>query len=139
MIDSLIDQELIEKIDAVLPQTQCRKCGFSGCKPYARAIVDGQADINQCPPGGNYGIRKIAALMGVSAKPLNSAFGITQPKRVASIDESQCIGCTFCLRACPVDAIVGAATNAYCHCCRMHRLRTVYCTLSNGLHRNGSC
>lgn len=121
MIDSLIDQELIEKIDAVLPQTQCRKCGFSGCKPYARAIVDGQADINQCPPGGNYGIRKIAALMGVSAKPLNSAFGITQPKRVASIDESQCIGCTFCLRACPVDAIVGAAK-------QMHTVIAVECT-----------
>lgn len=121
MIDRLIDQELVEKIDAILPQTQCRKCGFSGCKPYAYAIVSGQADINQCPPGGNDGIRKIAALLGVSVKPLNSDFGITQPKMVALIDESHCIGCAFCLRACPVDAIVGAAK-------QMHTVIATECT-----------
>ena len=121
MIDRLIDQELVKKIDAILPQTQCRKCGFSGCKPYAYAIVSGQADINQCPPGGNDGIRKIAALLGVSVKPLNSAFGITQPKMVALIDESHCIGCTFCLHACPVDAIVGAAK-------QMHTVIATECT-----------
>lgn len=121
MVDKPIDQELVEKIDAVLPQTQCRKCGFSGCKPYAHAIVSGQADINQCPPGGSEGIEKIAALMGVPFKPLNIAFGITQPKMIALIDESQCIGCTFCLRACPVDAIIGAAK-------QMHTVIAAECT-----------
>ncbi|MCC8995697.1 MAG: electron transport complex subunit RsxB [Nitrosomonas sp.] len=121
MTNKLIDQDLIEKIDAVLPQTQCRQCGFSGCKPYASAIVTGQADINQCPPGGNDGIKKIAQLMGIPIKPLNTAFGNTKPKAIALIDENKCIGCTFCLRACPVDAIVGAAK-------QMHTVIAAECT-----------
>ena len=84
---------LVESIDAILPQTQCRKCGFSGCKPYAMALVSGQADINQCPPGGEEGIEKLAQLLGVAAKPLNPEHGTFQPKGVAFIDESRCIGC----------------------------------------------
>ena len=100
---------LIAEIDAILPQTQCRQCGFAGCEPYATAIVEGRADINQCPPGGKQGIRKLAELLGVSPIPPNIAHGISKPKAVALIDEQVCIGCTLCMSACPVDAIVGAA------------------------------
>jgi electron transport complex protein RnfB len=100
---------LIEEIDAVLPQTQCRRCGFSGCLPYAEAIADGRADINQCPPGGDEGVRELASLLGKMPVPLNPAHGTCQPKAVALIDEEACIGCTLCIQACPVDAIVGAA------------------------------
>ena len=99
---------LIEKIDSILPQTQCGKCGFSGCKPYAKAIAEGLADINQCPPGNEEGIQKLANLLGVSPKPLNTTHGLPKPKSVALIAEENCIGCTFCVQACPVDAIVGA-------------------------------
>ncbi len=101
--------ELVERIDALLPQTQCTKCGYPGCRPYAEAIAAGEADINQCPPGGDAGVRKLAALLGREAKPLNPRNGVEQPRRVALIDEARCIGCTLCIQACPVDAIVGAA------------------------------
>ena len=104
---------LIAEIDAILPQTQCRQCGFDGCEPYAAAIAKGRAPINQCPPGGEQGIRKLAQLLGVSPLPLNTAHGITKPKAVAFIDEDACIGCTLCMAACPVDAIVGAAKLAH--------------------------
>jgi electron transport complex protein RnfB len=100
---------LIEKIDSILPQTQCGKCGFSGCKPYATAIAEGLADINQCPPGNEEGIQKLANLLGIKPKPLNTTHGLPKPKSVALIDEEICIGCTFCIQACPVDAIVGAS------------------------------
>ena len=100
---------LIEKIDSILPQTQCGKCGFSGCKPYATAIAEGLADINQCPPGNEEGIQKLATLLGVKPKPLNTTHGLPKPKSVALIDEETCIGCTFCIQVCPVDAIVGAS------------------------------
>lgn len=100
---------LADKIDALLPQTQCSKCGYSGCLPYARAIAAGEADINQCPPGGGAGIGKLAALLGREAKPLNPANGAEHRRAVARIDEARCIGCTLCIQACPVDAIVGAA------------------------------
>ena len=100
---------LIEEIDALLPQTQCGKCGFPGCKPYAEAIAAGSADINQCPPGGQEGIEKLARLLGVASKPLNTSHGFPRlDKVVAWIDEQLCIGCTFCIRACPVDAIAGS-------------------------------
>ena len=101
--------ELVERIDALLPQTQCTKCGYPGCRPYAEAIAAGEADINQCPPGGDAGVRKLAALLGREAKPLNPRNGVERPRRVAVIDEARCIGCTLCIQACPVDAIVGAA------------------------------
>ncbi len=105
----MIKNELIEKIDAILPQTQCGQCGFPGCKPYAIAITEGRADINQCPPGDVAGIQQLADLLGIEAKPLNTIHGIPKPKSVAVIDENLCIGCTFCIQSCPVDAIVGAA------------------------------
>lgn len=111
----------VESIDAILPQTQCRKCGFSGCKPYAMAIVKGEADINQCPPGGAQGIEKLAQLLGVETKPLNPENGTFEPKAVAFIDESRCIGCMLCIHACPVDAILGAAKH-------MHTVIAAECT-----------
>jgi Na+-translocating ferredoxin:NAD+ oxidoreductase subunit B len=98
-----------DAIDALLPQTQCGKCGYPGCRPYAEAIAGGRADINQCPPGGEDGVRELAALLGIPAKPLDPAFGVEEPLAVAVIDEKICIGCKLCIQACPVDAIVGAA------------------------------
>jgi len=112
---------LAERIDALLPQTQCTKCGYSGCMPYANAIAAGESDINQCPPGGDAGIAKLAALLRRSAKPLNPAHGVEQGRGVALIDEARCIGCTLCIQACPVDAIVGAAQ-------RMHTVIAELCT-----------
>lgn len=100
---------LATRIDALLPQTQCGQCNFAGCRPYAEAIARGDADINQCPPGGDAGIRALAQLLGREIKPLNPAHGTQKPRVVALIDEAVCIGCTKCIQACPVDAIVGAA------------------------------
>lgn len=100
---------LIDQIEALLPQTQCRKCSFSGCRPYAEAIANGKAKINQCPPGGQQGINALANLLGVDVMPLNKEFGQEQPQRRAFIIEADCIGCTKCLPPCPVDAILGAA------------------------------
>ena len=97
------------EIDALLPQTQCGKCGYSGCRPYADAIAVGEADINQCPPGGDEVIRDLAGLTGLAYKALDPAFGQYRPPSVAVIREAHCIGCTLCIQACPVDAIVGAA------------------------------
>ena len=107
------ESPLVQKIDAILPQTQCGQCGFPGCKPYATAIAKGEADINQCPPGGEEGIHKLAELLGVDPKPLNAEHGVPKPKSVAIIDESLCIGCTLCIQACPVDAILGAAKHMH--------------------------
>ena len=104
---------IIEKIDSILPQTQCGQCGYPGCKPYATAIANGQADINQCPPGGDDGIHKLADLLGVDYKPLNEEHGVPKPKSVAIIDEKTCIGCTLCIQACPVDAILGSAKHMH--------------------------
>lgn len=112
---------LIQNIDAILPQTQCTQCGFPDCKSYATAIVEGDADINQCPPGDQVGVRQLAALLDVEAKPLDPSYGVPKPKVVALIDEDLCIGCTFCIRACPVDAIAGAAK-------QMHTVITAECT-----------
>lgn len=99
---------LAEKIDALLPQTQCGQCGYPGCRPYALAIAQGAADINQCPPGGEDGVKALAELLGVEPKPLSTAHGAEKPKSLAVIDETVCIGCTLCIQACPVDAILGA-------------------------------
>jgi electron transport complex protein RnfB len=112
---------LAEEIDAFLPQTQCRQCGFSGCRPYAEAIAEERAQINQCPPGGEDGIHQLARLLGVEPLPLNTAHGVFKPKEVALIDEQACIGCTLCIQACPVDAIVGAAR-------QMHTVISGECT-----------
>ena len=100
---------LADTIDALLPQTQCTKCGYPSCRRYAEAIAAKEADLNQCPPGGEAGIRALAALLGREAKPLNPVNGAERDRRVAVIDEARCIGCTLCIKACPVDAIVGAA------------------------------
>lgn len=112
---------LVDKIDALLPQTQCGQCGFAGCRPYATAIAKGEADINQCPPGGQTTIIALADLLGRDPKPLNPEHGEEKAKRVAVIDESLCIGCTLCIQACPVDAILGAAK-------QMHTVIAKECT-----------
>ena len=109
---------LVEKINGVLPQTQCGQCGFPGCHPYAEAISKGEVDINLCPPGGEEGVRKLADLLGREVKPLNAE---EKPKQLAVIDENTCIGCTLCIQACPVDAIVGAAK-------QMHTIVAPLCT-----------
>ena len=109
-------------IDALLPQTQCTRCGYSGCLPYAQAIAAGTAEINQCPPGGATGIEALSQLTGRVALPLNPAHGVETPPEVAVIDEAACIGCTKCL-PCPVDAIIGlrqhlhGVISAHCNGC----------------------
>ncbi|HET7267455.1 MAG TPA: electron transport complex subunit RsxB [Oleiagrimonas sp.] len=112
---------LVDRIDAVLPQTQCEQCGYHGCRPYAEAIAAGSADINQCPPGGQAGIEQLAALLERRPKPLNPDNGVEKPRTLARIIEPDCIGCTKCIQACPVDAIVGAGK-------RMHTVIDDRCT-----------
>ena len=108
-------------IDALLPQTQCRRCGHAGCLPYAEAISSGAADINQCPPGGDATIAAIAKLLQKDTKPLNPEYGEYHGRMLAVIDESVCIGCTLCIQACPVDAILGATK-------QMHTVIASECT-----------
>jgi len=115
------ESSLIDQINAILPQTQCRQCSFQGCKPYAVAIASGVADINQCPPGGNDGIVALASLLGVDPKPLNPEFGQHKAKSLAFIIEQDCIGCIKCIAVCPVDAILGAAK-------KMHTVISSECT-----------
>lgn len=112
---------LADRIDAVLPQTQCGQCGFEGCRPYAEAIAAGQAPINRCPPGGQRVVNKLALRTGRRALPLDTTLGAHKPPLIALIDEARCIGCTLCIQACPVDAIVGAQKS-------MHTVITAYCT-----------
>jgi electron transport complex protein RnfB len=112
---------LADRIDALLPQTQCTKCGYPGCRPYAEAIATGAAAINRCPPGGDAGVRALAQLLGREYRPLDPACGVESPRRVAVIDEARCIGCTLCIRACPVDAILGAEQ-------QMHTVLTELCS-----------
>jgi electron transport complex protein RnfB len=112
---------LTDRIDALLPQTQCTKCGYEGCRPYAAAIAQGEADINRCPPGGETGIQALAALLGTDPLPLDTSRGMPGPLTLAVIDETHCIGCTLCIDACPVDAIVGTAK-------RMHTVVDALCT-----------
>ena len=108
-------------IDALLPQTQCKRCGYAGCKPYAEAIATGAANINQCPPGGAVTIDALSKLLGRTPLPLNPANGVEGPMLVAQIDEARCIGCAKCLPPCPVDAIVGTRK-------RMHTVLVDLCT-----------
>lgn len=110
-----------DAIDALLPQTQCTRCGFQGCRPYAEAIAAGEAALNQCPPGGAATIALLAGLLGRDPAPLNPAHGIEGPPMVAHIDESVCIGCAKCLPPCPVDAILGARR-------QMHTVLEALCT-----------
>jgi electron transport complex protein RnfB len=100
---------VVDRLDSVLPHTQCGRCGYSGCRPYAAAIAAGKADINQCPPGGDEVIVALSQLLGRPAKALDESFGLAGPPIVAVVDEDICIGCARCLDACPVDAILGAA------------------------------
>src|SRR5437667_824923 len=108
-MDDIATTALVPRIDALLPQTQCRRCGYDGCRPYAEAIAQGGASINQCPPGGENTIAALAELLGSPRLPLDRTRGEAGPLLGASIDEAACIGCTLCIAACPVDAIVGAA------------------------------
>jgi electron transport complex protein RnfB len=112
---------LAEQINNALPQTQCTRCGYPDCQRYAEAIVQGEADINQCPPGGTEGVERLAALTGKPAHPLNPENGLEGPRTIAIIDEAWCIGCTLCIGVCPTDAIVGANK-------RMHTVVEPYCT-----------
>lgn len=112
---------LVDQLNSLLPQTQCTKCGFDGCKPYAQAMADGRADTNRCPPGGPETIAALSNLLGRDPKPLDPECGEHQPFHVALIDEEHCIGCTLCIQACPVDAILGATQ-------RMHTIITEDCT-----------
>ena len=112
---------LADRIEDLLPQTQCTKCGYPACRPYAEAIAAGSANYNQCPPGGAEGVARIAALLGKPVIPINPVHGIERERPVAVIDESACIGCTLCIQACPVDAIVGAAK-------QMHTVIASLCT-----------
>lgn len=109
------------RIHAALPQTQCTRCGYPDCAGYAQAIANGEAEINQCPPGGAEGVQRLAALAGRPVLPLNPANGIEAPRTVAVIDENWCIGCTLCLKVCPTDAILGGNK-------RMHTVIEKYCT-----------
>lgn len=113
--------DLVESIDHWLPQTQCTQCGYPRCRDYARAVAEGRADINQCPPGGQATIDGLAGLLDRSTKPLNPDYGTHRRRTLVRIDEARCIGCTLCIEACPVDAIVGAAK-------RMHTVIESECT-----------
>ncbi|WP_429299081.1 electron transport complex subunit RsxB [Paraburkholderia sp. GAS199] len=112
---------LADRIEDLLPQTQCTKCGYPACRPYAEAVASGAANYNQCPPGGAEGIARLAALLGKPVIPLNVTNGVERPRPLAVIDEQVCIGCTLCMQACPVDAIVGAPK-------QMHTVIAELCT-----------
>jgi Na+-translocating ferredoxin:NAD+ oxidoreductase subunit B len=110
-----------DELDALLPQTQCTRCGYPGCRPYAQAMADGSALLNRCPPGGAATIAALARLMGCEPLPLDPAHGSEGPPLVARIDEEECIGCARCLPPCPVDAIIGARR-------QMHTVVAELCT-----------
>ncbi len=112
---------LADRIDTALPQTQCRRCDESDCRRYAEAIAEGRAPINRCPPGGSEGVARLAALTGRPVLPLDPGHGTEGPRTVAFVDEAWCIGCTLCIKACPVDCIVGAPR-------RMHTVIEALCT-----------
>jgi electron transport complex protein RnfB len=116
-----VPTSLADQIEDLLPQTQCTKCGYPACRPYAEAIANGTAEYNQCPPGGAEGVARLAQLLGKPVIPLNPVNGAERPRPLAVIDESLCIGCTLCIQACPVDAIAGAAK-------QMHTVVAQLCT-----------
>jgi electron transport complex protein RnfB len=116
-----VTKSLADQIEDLLPQTQCTKCGYPACRPYAEAIARGEAEINQCPPGGMEGVARLSAVTGRPIIPINPANGVERPRPVAYIDEALCIGCTLCIQACPVDAILGAAK-------QMHTILPSLCT-----------
>ena len=118
---SAAPQPLAEVLNSALPQTQCTRCGYPDCRSYANAMAFDGAPINQCPPGGQEGVARLARLTGRPAAPLNPAHGIESPRQLAVIDEAWCIGCTLCIAACPVDAIVGAPK-------LMHTVVAAHCT-----------
>ena len=117
----MINTSLADQIEDLLPQTQCTKCGYPACRPYAEAIASGHAKYNQCPPGGQQGIERLARLLKQPVIPLNTTHGTEHPRSIALIDEALCIGCTLCIQACPVDAIIGAAK-------QMHAVINDLCT-----------
>jgi len=120
-VSSPTDKSLADQLEDLLPQTQCTKCGYPACRPYAEAMADGSASHNQCPPGGIEGVARLAQVLGRKVIPINPVNGIERPRPVAFIDEALCIGCTLCIQACPVDAIVGAAK-------QMHTIVSDLCT-----------
>ncbi|RZA28270.1 MAG: Rnf electron transport complex subunit RnfB [Proteobacteria bacterium] len=104
---------LVERLDRLLPQTQCGQCGFDGCRPYAEAMATGLAMVDRCPPGGDAGARALAHVLGVAALPYDRQRGTQLAATVAMVVEADCIGCTKCIQACPVDAIIGAAKHMH--------------------------
>jgi electron transport complex protein RnfB len=120
-VSSFTDKSLADQLEDLLPQTQCTKCGYPACRPYAEAMADGSANYNQCPPGGIEGVARLAQVLGKKVIPINPVNGVERPRPVAFIDEEICIGCTLCIQACPVDAIVGAAK-------QMHTIVADLCT-----------
>lgn len=117
----VVTKSLADHLEDLLPQTQCTKCGFAGCRPYAEAMAAGEADINQCPPGGIEGVARLAGFLNRQVIPINPVNGVERPRPVAFIDEALCIGCTLCIQACPVDAILGATK-------QMHTILPSLCT-----------
>lgn len=113
---------LVFRLDAVLPQTQCKRCGYNSCRPYAEAMAEGAADIDRCPPGGDAVVAALSGLTGRAVKPVSPECGQPGPLLVAVIDETRCIGCTLCIQACPIDAILGA----------QKRMHTVLLSLCSG-------
>ena len=105
--------DLVERIDRILPQTQCGQCGYAGCRPYAEAMAVGEAGVDRCPPGGDAGARGLAHVLRVPAVPYDRARGTHKPPQIAVVVEADCIGCTKCIQACPVDAIIGAAKHMH--------------------------
>ena len=113
--------DLTERIERLLPRIQCGQCGYPGCRPYAHAIADEAADINRCPPGGEQTVQRLAELLGRDPLPVDTSRGNASIERIARIDESVCIGCNLCARACPVDAIVGVPQ-------ALHAVLPTHCT-----------
>lgn len=121
LVSTTHSPSLADRLEDLLPQTQCTKCGYAACRPYAEAMAKGTANYNQCPPGGIEGVARLAQALGKKVIPINPVNGVERPRPVAFIDEDICIGCTLCTQACPVDAIVGAAK-------QMHTIVYELCT-----------